>query len=67
MSHPYELPLRIVKSGESIKVVDRKERAVAYLHFEAAELRRNLMNRWTEEEAVAIAKQIARALTDAAS
>lgn len=66
MTTPYKLPLRVVKSGESVRIEDADGRSV-YLYFENTALRRNLMKRWTEEEAVALGQQIARALTDAAS
>lgn len=66
MSHPYELPLRITTSAESVRIEDRSGRRV-YLYFENDERLRFENKRWTEEEAIAIAKLIARALTDAAS
>ncbi len=59
------LPLRITRSGESIRIEDADGRAI-YLYVEDEPSRRDLMKRWTSAEAQAIAKVIARALTDQA-
>lgn len=66
MSHPYKLPLRIMASAESVRIEDRDRRRI-YLYVEDDDRLRFENKRWTKEEAIAIAKQIARALTDAAS
>jgi hypothetical protein len=57
------LPLTIKKFGESVSVVDAFGRGI-YLYFENDQTRRSVMKRWTEEEALSLAKRVARLLTD---
>jgi hypothetical protein len=66
MSRPYKLPLRITTYAESVRIEDAVGRKI-HLYFENDARLRSENKRWTEDEAIAIAKQIARALTDAAS
>lgn len=58
-----ELPLSVKRRGESYQVVDAAGRVI-YLYFEDMPLRRTEMKRWTSAEAEALAKKIARFLTD---
>lgn len=58
-----KLPLRITRSGESVRIEDAGGRAI-YLYFEDEATRRGVMKRWTSDEAEALAKRIARLLTD---
>jgi len=57
------LPLTIKKFGESVSVVDALGRGI-YLYFENDQTRRSATKRFTEEEAIALARRVARLLTD---
>lgn len=59
-----KLPLRILRSTSSVRIEDATEKALAYLYFDTEETRRRAANKMTEEEAIKVAKRIARALTD---
>jgi hypothetical protein len=60
---PLRFPLRVKRVGESFQIIDAAGRSIL-MYFEDDETRRSIMNRWTSAEAEALAKQIARALTD---
>lgn len=59
-----KLPLKVKRSGESYRIEDATGRAI-YLYVEDDEFRRSAARtRWTSKEAEALAKRIARMLTD---
>lgn len=58
-----KLPLTIKKFGESVSIVDALGRSI-YLYFENDQTRRSATKRFTEEEAVELARRVARLLTD---
>ena len=57
-----KLPLRILRSSSSIRIEDATEKALAYLYFDTDETRRRAGNKMTEQEAIEVAKRVARAL-----
>ena len=65
---PLRLPLRIKRNESCYRVMDASERVLAYVYFEDDDGRRSASaaHKWAPSEAEAIAKQIARGLTDAA-
>jgi hypothetical protein len=60
---PYSLPLRIRKRGEAFIVEDANETAIAYVYFEDMPTRQAILKRLSQDNAKAVAQQIARALT----
>lgn len=58
-----ELPLTIKKHAESVVITDALGRGI-YLYFENDQTRRSATKRYTEEEAIALARRVARLLTD---
>ena len=58
-----KLPLRIVPLEEAVKVVDAGERTVSYTYICDETERRIQTRKFSRDEAVAIAKVIARSLT----
>jgi hypothetical protein len=64
MTHPtLRFPLRIPEVGEAIAVLDAAGTNCAYLYYENEPIRRQSTKRVTRDEAVEMAKVIARALT----
>ncbi len=59
-----KLPLRIVRSGESCRVLEAVGVALCHLYFEDEPSRRAMMKRLTSAQAEALARAIARHLTD---
>jgi transposase len=56
-------PLKIRKHAESVAITDALGRPI-FLYFENDQTRRSAMHRYTEEEAIALARRVARLLTD---
>jgi hypothetical protein len=56
-------PLTIRKHAESVAITDALGRSI-FLYFENDQTRRSVMKRYTEGEAIATAKRVARLLTD---
>ena len=64
MSHPtIRFPLRITEVGEAIAVLDAAGTNLSCLYYENEPIRRQSTKRVTRDEAVEMAKIIARALT----
>ncbi|MCJ2097684.1 hypothetical protein [Methylobacterium sp. E-046] len=59
------LPLRIERLEESVKVMDPSDRVAAYIYVAGEREQRVQTNRLSPAEGVEVAKVIARALTDA--
>jgi hypothetical protein len=62
----YRLPLRISVVSESVSVCDADNRILSYTYFEDEKSRRDLTGRLTRDEAIEVARIIARAMTAAA-
>lgn len=61
-----KLPLKITRYEESFGITDAVGTSICYVYFdEDPGTRRNVRKRLSMEDAEAIAKQIARSLTDA--
>lgn len=65
---PFRLPLRIKRNQSCYRVMDARERVLAFVYFEEDAGMRMVSpaHKWTSSEAQTIAKQIARSLIDAA-
>jgi hypothetical protein len=59
-----KLPLRIRKVAAAYVIEDAAETKLSYIYFEDDRTRRSTLKMLTEEEALALAKRVARLLTD---